>query len=130
MTRDLRLVRELPGEADAFDQPAEVLGVGCVVELDQRLHVRVPAGKRQSASRERAFERDRESDRERRADRSYRLLAADARQVDVAEDDLLHVVELVRAGRRVAQDDLRERGLEVATARLRHEQQRALPGGR
>ena len=115
---DLRLVRDLPGEADAFHEPAQVLRVGGEVELDQRLDARVGARERQAASRERAFERDGESDRERRADRCHRLRAADARHVDVAEHDLLHVVELARAGGRVAQDDLRERGLRIAAARL------------
>ena len=64
-----------------------------------------------------------EPDRERRADRCHRMPAADARDVDVAEHDELHVVGLARAGGRVAHDDLREGGLRIAAARSRHEQQ-------
>jgi hypothetical protein len=41
----------------------------------------------------------------------------------VAEHDELHVVELVRPGGRVAQHHLRKRGLEIAAARSRNEQQ-------
>jgi len=75
----------------------------------------------------RAFERDRQPDRERCPHRRHRLLAADASHVDVAEDDLLHVVEFSRGGGRVADDDLRERGLRVTAAGLGDQQQ---PGDR
>ena len=95
---DLWLVRDLPGEADAFHEPAQVLRVGGEVELDQRLDARVGARERQAAARARAFERDGEPDGERRADRRDRLRAADAGHVDMAEDDLLHVVELAEPG--------------------------------
>ena len=110
MAGDLRLVRDLPGEADALDEPAQVLRVGGEVELDPRLDPRVGARKLQAAAAVRAFERDGQPDRERCAHRRHRLLAADAGHVDVAEDDLLHVVELGGAGCGVAQDHLRERG--------------------
>ena len=55
----------------------------------------------------------------------HRLLAADPGHVDVAEHDELHVVELVRAGCRVPNDDLRQWHLEIAAARSWHEQQPA-----
>ena len=47
---DFRLMRDLPGEAYACDQPAEVLRVGGEVELDYRLDVRVRAHERQPAA--------------------------------------------------------------------------------
>jgi hypothetical protein len=75
----------------------------------------------------RARERDGQPDCERGAHRRDRLLAADARHVDVAEDDLLHVVELAGAGGGVAGGHLRERGLRVAAAWLGDQQQ---PGDR
>jgi hypothetical protein len=43
---DLRLVRDPPSEADAFDEPAQVLRVRCVVEVDQRRRARVSARER------------------------------------------------------------------------------------
>ena len=52
-----------------------------------------------------------------------RLLAADAGHVEVYEHDLLHVVEFAGAGCGMAQDQLRERGLRVAAARLGDGQQ-------
>ena len=61
------------------------------------------------------------------AHRRDRLLAADASHVDVAEHDLLHVVELPGAGCGVADHHLRERGLRVAAAGLGDQQQ---PGDR
>jgi hypothetical protein len=64
-----------------------------------------------------------EADREGRADHGHRLRAADGRDIDVAEHDELHVVELVRAGGRVAHDHLGKGGLRIACARSRHEQQ-------
>jgi hypothetical protein len=42
-------VRDLPGEADAFHEPAQVLWVGREVELDHRRDVQLGAGDRQSA---------------------------------------------------------------------------------
>ena len=117
----------LPGEADALDEPAQVLRVGGEVEPDPRWDPRVGAGELEAAARVRAFERDGQPDRERCADRCHRLRAADAGHVDVAEDDLLHVVELGGAGGGVAQDHLRERAVRVAAARLGDEQQ---PGDR
>jgi len=79
---DLGLVRDLPGETDACHEPAQVLGVGGEVELDQRLDPRVAAGKLQAAARVRAFERDGQPDRERCAHRRDCLLPAYARLDD------------------------------------------------
>ena len=124
---DLRLVRDLPGEADALDEPPQILRVGGEVEVDQRLDLRIGARKLQAAARVRAFERHGQPDRERGADRCHRLLAADASHVDVAEHDLLHVIELPGVGCGVADHHLRERGLRVAAAGLGDQQQ---PGDR
>jgi hypothetical protein len=44
--RDLRLVRDPPCEADAVDQPPQVMWVRCVVEVDPRLPARVGACER------------------------------------------------------------------------------------
>ena len=101
----------------------QVLRVGGEVELDQRLDAWIRTRKPQLAACQRAFERDGQPDREGRAHRCHRLLAADARHVDMAEHDLLHVVELAGAGSCVAQYYLREGGVWVATARLWHQQQ-------
>ena len=111
---DLGLVRDVPGEADALDEAAQVLRVGGEVESDPRLDPRVGADQVETTACMWAFERDGQPDRERCAKCRDRLRAADAGHVDVAEDDLLHVVELGGAGGGVAQDLLRERAVRVA----------------
>src|SRR3954454_11288118 len=69
---DLRLVRDLPGEAHALDQPAQILRVGGEVELDPRRDPRVGARQFEAAARVRAFKRDGQTDRERCAYRCHR----------------------------------------------------------
>jgi hypothetical protein len=53
------LAGDLPRETDACHEPAQVLGVGGEVELDQRLDARIGACEEQTAGGARAFERNR-----------------------------------------------------------------------
>ena len=58
MADDFWLMRDLPGEAYACDEPAQVLRVGGEVELDQRLDAGIGADELQAAAGARPFERD------------------------------------------------------------------------